>query len=552
MLIFAGKQLKFRGCGWTLANAPKINEEDVKWLSAMKSLMEKMLGSDFLEYHFDKNSGVKIVEEMVPTFAYDHSKWEENYNTHIQVISQTEIESQKGPVKKKTRKSLFACSTTKDDNLPSTNENKSGEQMTTYAKNHQNHMSKNKNIQIDISSPHSTSQPKKSKTDTQTSYNANCTLHCPVNSASSTYDLRISNSSSQVTRCQLANLILPAVKHIEANEIAVITNPHQLVLLDPFNITNRPSELSIKHAEELLAKIRKNGMQKHIYGVTFGNIGTFGVDSLSVLQRFCTISEIRHDVISEIRWLNIDDGLSAKEIQNLSSALLDNKPTTVITKVCIGSNTRAVDMTSFACLVGERYVDNMIIDVCLNKYMWDLKAQKASNTLVFPTSLWTWESGNDQAHLKTQIQTCVNHCRTSTTFNLQIIIPVHMDMHWGIVFVDFCHGQIFFDDGLKQNVPRGLLKSLKHILDVVHEVIPGTTLVWWDRLTTFQRLGMPRQNAMDAVQSNQGSGSCGIGVILVGKDLMTKGKNAIGNFAWSFCMSRYLRKKLMLQILKWA
>lgn len=101
MLIFAGKQLKFRGCGWTLANAPKINEEDVKWLSAMKSLMEKMLGSDFLEYHFDKNFGVKIVEEMVPTFAYDHSKWEENYNTHIQVISQTEIESQKGPVKKK-------------------------------------------------------------------------------------------------------------------------------------------------------------------------------------------------------------------------------------------------------------------------------------------------------------------------------------------------------------------------------------------------------------------------------------------------------------------
>lgn len=64
------------------------------------------------------------------------------------------------------------------------------------------------------------------------------------------------------------------------------------------------------------------------------------------------------------------------------------------------------------------------------------------------------------------------------------------------------------------------------------------------------RFGMPSQNAASP-RNGEGSGSCGLGVILAAKDIMSIGAGAINQFKWSFLNSSSLRKSLMLKILEW-
>ena len=53
--------------------------------------------------------------------------------------------------------------------------------------------------------------------------------------------------------------------------------------------------------------------------------------------------------------------------------------------------------------------------------------------------------------------------------------------------------------------------------------------------------------------SREGTGSCGIGVILAARDFIFKGVDGtISQFEWQYTEMRHLRKKLMIQILKWA
>jgi len=538
-----GKQFKFRGCGWKLANSPKIGDEDAKWLAAMQNLMEKVIGSDFLEYFFDKSSGVKVVEKMIPTYKYHHDSWEEEYDILFQTICQPEFNSTKGPIKKKARKSLFNTSLTEDNSASNPTPMETEDHTDVQSCPEQLSATKDKKTTKQV--------PKTAGKASSCTTNSSYQLQCPVDAALSTHDLNICKSSSRATRQQLANVILPNVENVGNGKISVVSKPSQL--LDAYSITTRPSKTSLNYAEKLLTKLRKDGMSPNNYAVKFGNIGIFDVDSLSTLHKFCEISDVRHAVISEVQWLNIDDGLDVNNIMKLSSALLENEPTKVIIKVTCGSNTIAVDTISFAYLIGERYVDNMMIDVCLYKYMLDLNDQGQFQTLLFPNSVWTWESGNED-HLKTQIEACISHCKVTTTGTLQIVIPVYMNKHWGIIFVDFKDNTMYFDDGLKRKIPKGTLSALKHILDIVQVVLmpSTTTAVWWSTVQSLQRLGMPRQDAKDAVQSNQGSGSCGIGVVLAGKELMENGSTAINNFSWSFARSRYHRKQLMIQILKWA
>lgn len=62
---------------------------------------------------------------------------------------------------------------------------------------------------------------------------------------------------------------------------------------------------------------------------------------------------------------------------------------------------------------------------------------------------------------------------------------------------------------------------------------------------------MPSQRDCDS--SGQGSGSCGVGVILAARDFIFKGaSNALHQFGWSYTQMRKLRKQLMIQIINWA
>jgi hypothetical protein len=49
-----GKPFNFRGCGWKRIHAPRLTDEDGKWLAIMEKLMESVFGKDYLDYTYDK------------------------------------------------------------------------------------------------------------------------------------------------------------------------------------------------------------------------------------------------------------------------------------------------------------------------------------------------------------------------------------------------------------------------------------------------------------------------------------------------------------------
>lgn len=572
--------------------------------------MLSMFGKDYLSYYYDKTQGSKVLEEMIPVYKYEHSLWEEEYNDKLLVSSQRYkdiSQNQAGPIKKKARKSLFdAHSSIRSSNnhtIPSSTitSNKDTNTSSSPPKQDstQTKLSSKKTLQFPVNSscssegpiykkprtslsddesstpnynhssiPSSTmtskhnntspskkissvSSPQKQYDGTQATPLSHKKIQCPVNQLCSSHDPHLCKTVSGASRRQLANIVLPRIQPICHKDISVL---HQPILgeSDPYNLAIRPSQTALHMAKETISNVRKAKQIVKITGVKFENIGTFKLDDISALQKFCDVDDLRKDVLFEFQWLNLDDGLQDKDVDEIASALWDNTPSKVILKVSLGASTRAIDATSFSYICGERYLDNMVIDVCLTKYMWYSNESGFVQTLVLPSSVWDWESAQND-YLKQQMKICVDQSKSTITQIQQIIIPLHMPSHWGIIYINLQDEKLFFDDGMKYSIPNHILTALKHILEVLHELYPHCTSLssgWWRHKKSLGRLGMPSQLADDAKRNGQGSGSCGLGVILTARDLMINGNQ--GAFSWTYAESRRLRKHLMLQILEWA
>ena len=62
--------------------------------------------------------------------------------------------------------------------------------------------------------------------------------------------------------------------------------------------------------------------------------------------------------------------------------------------------------------------------------------------------------------------------------------------------------------------------------------------------------GMDNQT-VSATVYGQGSGSCGVGVILAVKDFIEQGSKAVNNLSWKYKDMRVHRKRLMLEVIHW-
>ena len=135
----------------------------------------------------------------------------------------------------------------------------------------------------------------------------------------------------------------------------------------------------------------------------------------------------------------------------------------------------------------------------------------------------------------------------------QIVVPVYMVNHWGLVYTDLTNQQLYFDDGLASLVPRMTLPCLKEALDFLLELHPyhlSLQTKFWHSCKGLIRFGMPSQVPID--RKIIGSGSCGIGVIMASRDFIRNGPACVNNIPWRYCNMDQHRKELMLQILKWA
>lgn len=402
----------------------------------MKDLLTCIFGEDYLNYYYDKEQGLRIEEEMLPTYSYNHSLWEEQYHELASQRNNNITQHQLGPVKKKAKKSLF--------NIKQTDKprNSSDQDNTSPIKNNplvqptleDNVVLKTKNI-------------------------SHKKVQCPINQSSVTHNLSLCKSTSGASRQQLANISLPRVQPISHIDIKVLNTPIFGTVTDPYKVALRPSKTALDWCNEMISNLRKANKLGDVTGVQFDTIGTFKLNDVNVLQKLCEFENLQKDLLSESQWLNLDDGLPDKDVQQLASVLWDNSPTKVVLKVSLGPNTRAIDVTSLSYLCGERYLDNMVIDVCLSKYMWECNECGLMQTLVLPSSVWAWEK-SQYSFFKEQVKRTVDDCKSAITNIQQIIIPLYMPSHWGIVYISLQCGRIYFDDGMKFPVPKGLLIEL--------------------------------------------------------------------------------------------
>ena len=173
--------------------------------------------------------------------------------------------------------------------------------------------------------------------------------------------------------------------------------------------------------------------------------------------------------------------------------------------------------------------------------------------LYLPSETHTWLNTNNEPFINRKLQE-VLAVSTKSEFDL-LLLPLHMNgSHWGLVVIDLLGRQLLFDDGYKLKPATSVLSTIKRILDVFHQLLPSSLCLsnfFWTSANAFERFGMPSQH--DCGVSGEGTGSCGVGVILAARDFIFKGVDGtISQFEWQYTEMRHLRKKLMIQILKWA
>jgi len=135
----------------------------------------------------------------------------------------------------------------------------------------------------------------------------------------------------------------------------------------------------------------------------------------------------------------------------------------------------------------------------------------------------------------------------------QILVPVFMVNHWGLVYVNLASQLLYFDDGLTSQVPSTALPCVKEALSLLLELYPhhpSLQAEFWHSTQNFKRFGMPSQVPID--NKMIGVGSCGIGVIMAARDFIRNGPATVNNINWRYCNMDKHRKDLMLQILRWG
>jgi len=96
---------------------------------------------------------------------------------------------------------------------------------------------------------------------------------------------------------------------------------------------------------------------------------------------------------------------------------------------------KGIDPTSFADLVEERYIDSFVIDICISKILYETWVGGRNHTVYFPIEVFLWLKSRDKTFIQKQLADTISRSSDCDTLQ-QILLPVHMLNHWGLVFID--------------------------------------------------------------------------------------------------------------------
>lgn len=544
------KNYFFRGCGWP-KKAVSWCREDKLWILAMNHLFESLYGKDMLKYIYIQGQGAKVQDSDNPmtVFQYDHKVWEENYKGCIEAI-QTDFP--KSVKSLKPQLEMCPLQSEKMSAPPVNSVTISNLQGTPSAVNSQNSSLSSRGNDLkeapSSSSGGTVSMPGSVMSTTASSVaHVDLTFTTQPQMTSHHLDAWLATLGG-LSRRNLSNITVPppAAVPLQGSDIVVLFGAYHES--DPLSVKERPAERLVIEAEKAFRSALHSPEQPT--GVVIGNLGAFSRDGLAVLRKYCEISALRLSVRSEERWLTeYHDGLSADEISCIQDGLWNHRTSEPILR----ADRKSLDVASFSTLVEERYVDNFVIDVTMWYYHQDCQKQVNSSTLYLPSEIHTWLKTNDHQFLHRKLEEVMTNTGKE---ELQLILcPLHMNgSHWGLVVIDLLNGKLLFDDGYKLQPDSSVLVNMKSLLDIFQQLRPGALCfgnTFWSSIDQFERFGMPSQH--ECGRTGQGTGSCGVGVILAARDFLYKGvTGAVYQFGWKYTQMRLLRKQLMLQILKWG
>ena len=399
------KNFYFRGFGWP-NKAVSCCAEDKLWITAMNQLFESLYGKDTLKYIYVPGEGKKVQDRdnPIPVFYYDHKVWEENYASYVAAI-QSDLSK---PVKSvKTQLDMCTLQSEKISPLSLDSGNVTDLPHASVTKKmlatpldpgnapdlpgsfvieeiptpsldpgnvtpipgapstiiSDNSMPSNRSchmLGIPTSSTATVSMPGSIIVPTSASSIFHLDLSLSDRSQMTCHLDEWLTTLASLTRKNLSNIAVPppAAGPPFSNGITVAFGAY--IESDPLSMKERPAEGLVDEAEKAFRSYPHSHQRPT--GVVIGNLGTFSRDGISVLRKFCEISSLRLSILSEERWLMENyDGLSVDEISCIKEVLWNRKTSESILR----AGRKSLDVSSFSTLVGERYLDNFVIDVTI-------------------------------------------------------------------------------------------------------------------------------------------------------------------------------------------
>ena len=541
------------------------------WVQVINNLFEQMFGNDFLTYCYDKDHGTRVEDTVTSSILeYCHDHWESQYGVHITLQPQQDLSGKCHPIainldsytdmlneSTPLQDLCGKCDTIATSVVVSDTDmlNESTPPQALSAKCQPIHLATNLDLDSAmLNEPASILSPE--------SQTAKCSLES-VSSHSSPQlkaTVVVEDRDETILPQQTSLQIAMAKASTRGEEAALhsllppLASRFPLTLrpaygktsnADPFLLKERPCESDIQKAQKVLHDARKAGMNPT--GVDIVGKGWFSESALCILKRFCTLADTSRKVAAEANWLS-KMKCSSEDLVRLQDALWHHPTNHPILKY----GKKGLDSTSFSDLVEERYIDSFVIDICISKFLDDAREEGKNDTVYFPTEFYDWMSCNDKNFQQLQLREATRHISNVDDLH-QILVPVYMPNHWGLIFVDLAQKEMYFDDGLQSAVPTMSLPSVKWSLELLSEMYPhhpSFQTRFWKNYRMFQRFGMPSQAPINSKMV--GVGSCGIGVIMAARDIIQNGSLCINKFQWRFSDMDKHRKTLMLQILDWS
>ena len=227
-------------------------------------------------------------------------------------------------------------------------------------------------------------------------------------------------------------------------------------------------------------------------------------------------------ITEEKRWLSqpcVPDVTKVKEL------LLNARPHDEV----IRHGQFLMDVSDLSTLACERYINGFSIDVISLKLV---EKSESTSVIYLPSFSQMWAKQGVE-YFKHNVIPFFESCPAEDA--TCIVTPVHFQspLHWGLLCFDVTTKTVYFDDGLKIQPPSGTLSVVQNMLGgfkaLSHNSIEQED--HWNN--SCLRLPLPQINMPIQTQSGVGAGSCGVGVILLIRDIAASG-NCLPSFNQTF------------------